>query len=160
MAAFNQAILLAARTPLKAFQASAAKQSVTLDQLRADPASHRGQVVTIQGTLRHLTSGPAPKELQKQGIAKVHEAWIDPHLPGINLVVVAVPMLPKALEEGKGLQSLVSFTGYFFKRNPFGKGAAQKVLLIGPTLTVIPFWLDNQRTRAAARPAWSASASR
>src|SRR4051812_49367026 len=58
MQAFNQAVLFAHRTPLKSFEAGA----VAFDPapLLADPAAHRGQVVTVQGTLLRLSREEAP----------------------------------------------------------------------------------------------------
>src|SRR5438094_766682 len=51
--AFHQAVQFAARTPLKAFDASAVEYlALTYPQLLAEPIEHRGKVITVQGILR------------------------------------------------------------------------------------------------------------
>jgi hypothetical protein len=152
--AFYQAMQFGAETPLAAFEASGtANKAITIAQLLDDPAAHRGKVVTVQGTLRRLLPRPAAPALQKHGITVVYDGVIDLQQPGLAPVAIAFPNRPVGVPEGNYLEVQVRFSGYFFKRFPYkaeDKREHRTVLLVGPTVTANPFWLDRDRAAAGA----------
>lgn len=140
VAAYQQAVALAAQTPLKAFEASAAEnRDLTYGHLIRKPVLNCGKVVTVEGTLRRLTKEDAAVDLQDRGVETVYQGWIELGDRDANPVVVVFPELPEGLKPGDKLKVKVRFTGYFFKRYPYKVGREERktLMLIGPTLTLL-----------------------
>src|SRR5262245_3266825 len=101
--AYQLVLSRAWRTSLKSF-ADVARRDVAHEELLREPARYRGEVVHVEGLLTQLRQRPAPKALQKEGLASIYMGWLsDPLFEGHKPVTVIFPNLPKGLEPGEDL---------------------------------------------------------
>ncbi len=114
--ALTETLALAAKTPEKALEESAAKNRylTTFAHLLRDPAKYRGKVLPLKGYLGRIRKFPAPEYLKARGIQVIYEGWIFPRKPLAWCVLFTE--LPEDIKVGSDQNYLVTFNGYFFKK--------------------------------------------
>lgn len=94
--------------------AAASTGKVAYAQLYRQPASYRGEVVTVRGTVRRCTLLAAPPN--DYGIAEYYEVWLQPDdNPTYPLKVYALAK-PQDFPTGDDLREAADITGFFYRR--------------------------------------------
>lgn len=102
---------------------------VTFAQLFQQSDEYRGELVTIQGTVRRAHRLTAPKN--DCGIKKYYQIWVQPADSPNSPIVVYCLHLPKGFPTGMDISAEAEITGFFFKRWAY---KARGTLCTAPTL--------------------------
>ncbi len=126
--AYEQAVVIANRTPLKLFKASLRKE-VTFAHMHRHPDDYRGEVVQVSGFLRRVREYKPSLNEMKGGVKAVYEVWIVNNEYGPNNPAALIcTSLPEGVEVSEKVEGSVPATliGYFFKKYQFKAQDAKK----------------------------------
>ncbi|MHB8902340.1 MAG: hypothetical protein ACYC6Y_26575 [Thermoguttaceae bacterium] len=119
---------------------------ISFIELYRQPREHRGELVTLVGTLRRSERVDAPQN--DFGIEAYYRTWLFPRDNPTNPIVVYTLEVPRGFPQGMILQEQVELDGFFFKRWPY---AAQDTVRSAPVV------LARSLRWTAARPKESAA---
>ena len=106
-----------------------------------EPDRFRGELVTIQGSLRRLYQFEATPN--DYGISTLYEAWIFTGDSGNHPYRVVSTSIPQTLIPGTNTPLPVRVTGFFFKREGYRSGGGMHVAPTLLTPVVTPFRPSN-----------------
>jgi hypothetical protein len=107
------------RAELPALEA-ASEGRVGFVQLFQQPASYRGRLVTIRGTVRRAHRLIAPKN--EYGIESYYQCWLEPAGGPSSPLVVYVLDMPAGFPAGMQISEEVEYTGFSYKRWAYQAG--------------------------------------
>lgn len=93
----------------------AGSSHTTYAELMNDPERHRGDLITIEGELRRLTTMPAGEN--DEGFETLYDGWLFTDAAGKKSPYRVIGSgKPEGMPEGDQIRERVRWTGYFFKR--------------------------------------------
>ena len=123
----------------------AARKNVAFAVLMLESDRFRGELVTIDGKLRRLTSLKATKN--DYGLDQLYEAWVFNADSGSNPYCIVCTSVPDGIAQGHRIEQpvRVRVTGYFFKR--YGYGTANNRFHVAPLILAKRLrWFPAQTT--------------
>lgn len=102
-----------------------AETATTFASLFADPAAHRGELLSLRGHVRRVTEFDAGAN--SYGFMKLYEAWLFTPESGTNPYAVICDSVPAGMPRGDGILEEVQLTGYFFKKYAYPAGDGMRV---------------------------------
>ena len=130
------------------------KGKIPFAQLFRQTDDFRGQLITVNGTIRRVHQVPAAQN--EIGIETYWQCWIRP-TDGSNSPIVAYMLeLPDGLEEGMDLRQSADITGFCFKRWAYNSATGPRIAPIVLAKSAVL----RQSAASFERPAMSASTRR